>query len=86
MEHTGLGGARERPNGGETAEPPNIVRDHGRGLGLLEHDLSDQDGVGVAGAAPGESAAVMAIPGEKGSAEGAVVIPRGSRGIPLRKL
>jgi hypothetical protein len=36
---------------------------------LLKHDLGDQDGVGVTGAAPWEGASVAAIPGEKGSVE-----------------
>ena len=65
MENVGFSRAGERTNGGETAELSNIVRDHGCSLGLLEHDLGDQDGVGVVAAAPWESAAVAAIPGEK---------------------
>jgi hypothetical protein len=69
MENIGFSRAGKRADGGETAEPSNIVRDHGGSLGLLKHDLGDQDGVGVTGAAPWEGASVAAIPGEKGSVE-----------------
>ena len=73
VENIGFSRTGERPNGGETAEPSNIVRDHSGGLSLLEHYLGDENGVGVLGAAPGELAAVIGIPAKKRTAEGADV-------------
>ena len=35
------------------------------GAGLLEHDLGDQDAVGVAGLTPRKVAAVLAVPVQK---------------------
>jgi hypothetical protein len=43
---------------------------------LLEHELGDEDGVGIAGAAPWETTAVAAIPAEKKVAERANVFSR----------
>ena len=73
MENIGFSRVAERPNGTETAEPSIIVRNHGGGLGLLEHHLGDQDGVGIFGAAPGELAAMIRMPTKKRTAEGADV-------------
>ena len=39
--------------------------DHARHLRLLQHDLADEDRVGVGGAAPGQVAAVLRVPGEE---------------------
>jgi len=58
--------------GGEIGKAPHpfiIIRDDGRDLGLLEHELRDEDGVGIAGAAPGKIAAVATVPGEEGAPE-----------------
>jgi len=47
---------------GEVADPVIIIRDNSGNLGLLEHELRDENGVRIAGFAPGESAAIVAIP------------------------
>ncbi len=46
-----------------------IIRDHSGDLRLLEHELGNEDGVRVAGAAPGQIAAVAAKPAEKRTPE-----------------
>ena len=52
----------KRANSGEAAQPPIIVRDNSGGLGLLEHDFGNEDGIGVAALAPGEIAFVTQKP------------------------
>ena len=47
---------RERPHGREAGEPALPAAVHARGLGLLEHDLGDPDGIGIPRAAPGKVA------------------------------
>ncbi len=47
---------------GEAPEPVIIIRDNRGNLRLLEHDLGDEDGVGVASLAPRKNAAVLVIP------------------------
>jgi hypothetical protein len=54
---------------GEAAEPLIIIRDNGGNLSLLEHELRDEDGVGIAGLAPREVAAMAAIPVQQRPAE-----------------
>ena len=73
VENIGFSRAGKRADSGKTAEPSNIVRDYGGGLGLLEHDLGDEDDIGVVAAAPGEIAAVIRIPAKKRGSEGADV-------------
>jgi len=53
----------------EAAEPLIIIRDNGGNLSLLEHELGDEDGVGIASLAPGKGAAMAAIPIRQGRAE-----------------
>ena len=53
----------------EAAEPLIIIRDNGGNLSLLEHELGDEDGVGIASLAPGESTAMAAIPAKQGGLE-----------------
>jgi len=51
--------------GGEIRKPPEplvIIRDYGGDLGLLEHNLGDEDCVRIACATPGEIPAVAMIP------------------------
>jgi hypothetical protein len=53
----------------EAAEPLIIIRDNGGNLSLLEHELGDEDGVGIASLAPGEETTVCMIPTRQGCAE-----------------
>ncbi len=53
----------------EAAEPLIIIRDNGGNLGLLEHELGDEDGVGIASLAPGEGATVPMVPIRQGRVE-----------------
>ena len=62
------GGGGEGGDGGEGLKPAVPVSTHGLYAGLLQHDLGDPDGVGVAGAAPGEIALVNIEPSEQGGA------------------
>ena len=41
----------------------------GRDAGLLEHDLREPDGIGIAGSTPGQIALVAVIPGEERAPE-----------------
>ena len=66
----------QRGEMGETAEPLIIIWDNGGNLGLLEHELGDEDGVGIASLAPGEGAPVTAIPTKKRATEDAKVWSR----------
>src|SRR5204863_8443467 len=45
---------RQASRGGEALQEFLVVRDHGLGASLLQHDLRNQDLVRVAGLAPGE--------------------------------
>jgi hypothetical protein len=47
---------------GEAAEPLIIIRDNDGNLSLLEHELGDEDGIGIASLAPGEETTMAAIP------------------------
>src|SRR5437667_460251 len=49
-------------NIGEAPEPLIIIGDNCGNLRLLEHDLGDEDGIGVASLAPRENAAVLVVP------------------------
>lgn len=61
---------------GEPTEPVIIIWDHGSDLCLLEHELGDEDGIRVAGPAPGKLAAVTRIPAQDRAAEAAEVFWR----------
>jgi len=60
----------------KSAEPFVVIGNDGGDLSLLEHELRDEDGVWVARSAPGEVAAMAAIPAEKRAAERANVFRR----------
>ena len=77
-EHVIFASASQRRKIGETAEPLIVIRDHGRDLRLLEHELRNEDGVWVASAAPGQIAAVAAKPAEKWALEGTNFFRRGN--------
>lgn len=75
LEEFGFGGGGEGGEvgeGGEEALKAAVLSDSRDG-GLLEHDLGDEDGVGIGGAAPGVVLAVGLKPAEEGAAEGAGV-------------
>src|SRR3972149_5236676 len=46
-----------------------VLRDHALHLGLLEHDLGDEDVVGIVGVPPRQVTAVPAVPAEQPSLE-----------------
>jgi hypothetical protein len=69
MKDVAFGSGGEGGEVGKTLEPLIIIRDDGGYLGLLQHELRDEDGVGIGGAAPGKIAGVFAVPGEQRSAE-----------------
>ena len=56
------GRRRQRRGGRERAEELVVLGEDALHLGLLEHDLGDQNGVGVVGMAPGEIAALPGVP------------------------
>ena len=53
----------KRADGGKPAQPSIIVRNDGSDLGLLEHDFGNENGVRIAGLAPGEIAFALVEPG-----------------------
>src|SRR5207247_10850440 len=79
-EHVIFGSASQRRKIGETAEPLIVIRDHGRDLRLLEHELRNEDGVWVASAAAGRSAAVAAKPAGKWAPAGTKFVGPGHGG------
>ena len=60
--HLVFGSVSQNGEVGKSQEPVIIIGDHGRNLGLLEHEFGDKDGVRITGSAPREIAAVAAIP------------------------
>ena len=75
LEELGFGGGGEGGEigeGGEEALEAAVLSDRRDG-GLLEHDLGDEDRVGIGGAAPGVVLAVGLEPAEEGAAEGTAV-------------
>jgi hypothetical protein len=52
VENIVLGSARDGSEVRKSAKPFIIIWDHGGDLGLLEHELGDEDRVGIAGFAP----------------------------------
>ena len=57
-----LGSIRQRAHVGETFEPAAVVIQHSGNLRLLEHEFTHQHGVRIAGAPPGQVAAVLGEP------------------------
>src|SRR5206468_12186737 len=60
---SGRGG--ERLECRESSDEPLVVGDHTVDLGLLEHQLGDQDGVRSRVGSPGQTAAVAVVPVEE---------------------
>ena len=67
FEHPFQGGARQASDGGKSLKEALVIGDHRRNLGLLEHDLRDQDLVRVARLPPGEVPAVLPEPAQEAS-------------------
>jgi len=61
----GRRGAGDRFNTGEFTHPTFPIRDDSFDLCLLEHNFGNPDGVGIAGATPGEVAGVTRKPGKQ---------------------
>src|SRR5436190_452215 len=61
-EHDLLVGVGQRLDVGESPQEPLEIRDDGRHLRLLEHDLADPNGVRVASSPPRQIARVAAKP------------------------
>src|SRR5262249_895737 len=68
-EHLVEAGPGERGDVGEAREERRPVGQHHRHLRLLEHHLAHPDGVGVAGAAPGEVTGLRVVPAEQRGTE-----------------
>jgi hypothetical protein len=69
VENIVLRSAGDRSEIREAAKPFIIIRDYGGDLGLLKHELGDENRVGIAGFAPRQIAAVAAKPAEEGPAK-----------------
>src|SRR5262249_46530295 len=61
--------AGESREAGEAAQPLFIIRQHRCDLRLLKHELGNENGVGIAGAAPGKIATVFVIPTQQSKPE-----------------
>ena len=62
-------GCRQRLERGVAPEELVVLRDHAVHLGLLEHDLRDQDVIGVARPPPGQVPLVAPVPPQQALAE-----------------
>ncbi len=67
--HFGRAGAGQVFEGRVARQELVVLGDDAVDLGLLEHDLGNKDAVRLAGAAPGQIAAVTRVPGEKSPVE-----------------
>jgi hypothetical protein len=65
MKNVVLGSVSQRGEIREPVEPLIIIREHCGDLGLLKHELGNQDGVWIARPSPGKVAAVFAIPAQE---------------------
>jgi hypothetical protein len=64
-EHGGLVGRGEHGDSGETFHPARVVVENSSDARLLQHDLRDPNGVGVAGSPPRQIALVLREPFEE---------------------
>ena len=62
-------GLGQRTGVGKSPQEPLVVAQHRDDLRLLEHDLADPNGIGIAGIAPRQIAPMAAIPGEQSPAK-----------------
>ena len=72
VQHFGLQCAREGGKIRESLQPFFIIRQDRADLGLLKHELGDENRIWIAGSAPGEIAAVFAVPSEKCALKGSL--------------
>jgi ribonuclease HIII len=63
VEYFGLRGTRQIADGREALKPSLIIAKDRRNLGLLEHQFRDQDGIGIVGRTPWQSASMTFKPG-----------------------
>src|SRR5271154_5709156 len=64
-EHLVLARRGQRPHVGKPRDELLVIRDDGRDLSLLQHDLRQPDSIGVARALPWQPvAAVLVLPGD----------------------
>ena len=71
MQNLALGGGSEGREIGEAPEPFLITRRHGGHGGLLQHELGDENGVGIARPAPGQITSVARVPASNRFSKGA---------------
>ena len=69
MKDLAFRGASQRRESWESAEPLFIIRQNSGDLGLLQHELGDEDRIGIARAAPWKVATMAAIPAQKSATE-----------------
>ena len=69
MEDVGFRSGGEGCDIGEPAEPFVVIRDDSSDLGLLEHELRDEDRVGIDGSAPRKIARVFTVPRKESAPE-----------------
>ena len=67
--HVGVTTASECREVRKPAKPLIVIRDYSRDLGLLKHELRDNNAIRVASAAPGQVTTVAAIPVEQRAVE-----------------
>ena len=73
MEHITFRSTGESVQIGKSPEPFIIIWDNGSDLRLLEHELGNEDSVGIARPTPGKIAPVGAIPAQERTSESAGV-------------
>src|SRR6188472_1233237 len=64
-DHLARRGGCEGCGGRPPFEPALVARHDALDLGLLEHDLRNEDRVGIPGPPPGKIAAALPVPGEE---------------------
>src|SRR5205823_2849736 len=68
----------------KAAEPLIIIRDNGGNLGLLEHELGDENGIGIARVTPGKIPAILPIPA--GQRTDKLIFPKSHRAKGLTQM
>ncbi len=76
MEHIVFRSVGESNQIGKSPKPLIIIWDNGGDLRLLEHELGNEDSIGIGPATPGEVATVVPIPAQERASEGSDVFLR----------